>query len=192
MPKIKHYIDYIRHFISAPRTFGSLAPSSAWLCNRMAGLANWQQVSIVAELGAGGGVMTCRLLDKLALGAELDAYEINPSLVNHLHNLAINDARLNVIAHSAEKLNRNYDLIFSSLPLLSLPIKSRVRILRQINKRLNPDGVLILFQYSSMLEKQLSRYFEWSKVYEVRNFPPAWIYVCKLACSRPSRRSCPK
>lgn len=177
-PYLKHQMDYVRQFVSSPRTFGSLAPSSPWLCNRMAGLATWQQANVIAELGAGDGVLTRKLLDRLAPGATLDAYEINSDLVRQLHGLAANDARLNVVAQSAEHLNRNYDLIFSCLPLLSIPLGPRLRILRQVRERLNPDGTLIQFQYSSMSEKLLSRYFEWTKIYEVRNFPPAWIYVC--------------
>lgn len=177
-PYLKHQMDYVRQFVLSPRTFGSLAPSSPWLCNRMAGLATWQQANVIAELGAGDGVLTRKLLDRLAPGATLDAYEINSDLVRQLHGLAANDARLNVVAQSAEHLNRNYDLIFSCLPLLSIPLGPRLRILRQVRDRLNPDGTLIQFQYSSMSEKLLSRYFEWTKIYEVRNFPPAWIYVC--------------
>lgn len=178
-PYFKNQMDYVRQFIMSPRTFGSLAPSSHWLCNRMAGLAeSWDQVNTVAELGAGNGVLTRRLLESLAPEAELDAYEIQSDLIRQLYELVACDARLNVIARSAEQLSRNYDLIFSCLPLLSIPMMSRLRILRQVRERLNPGGTLILFQYSRMCEKLLSRYFLWTKVYEVRNFPPAWIYVC--------------
>lgn len=177
-PYLKHQMDYIRQFILSPRTFGSLAPSSPWLCNRMSGLADWGRATTVAELGAGDGILTRRLLKKLALDAELDAYEIQPNLTRKLQDLAAQDHRLNVINQSAECLDRHYDLIFSCLPLLSLPAVTRLRILRQIRDQMNPGGTLIQFQFSLMSEKLLSRYFEWTRVYEVRNFPPAWIYVC--------------
>lgn len=171
-------MNYIRKFFQSPQTFGSLAPSSPWLCNRMADLPNWERVISVAELGAGDGVLTSQLLSRMAPGTELDAYEIQLDFAYQLQILANRDERLNVIVQSAERLHRNYDLIFSCLPLSSMPVAMRLRILRQIQKRLAPDGSLILFQYSPLIEKLLSRYFEWTKIYEVRNFPPAWVYIC--------------
>lgn len=175
---LKHQVEYVRQFIKSPRTFGSLAPSSPWLCQRMAGLADWKTASTVAELGAGDGVLTRRLLTKLAPDGQLDAWEIRPELAKQLRILAEEDPRLQVITQSAERLERNYDIIFSCLPLLSIPLITRLRILHQVRERLTPRGVLIQFQYTPLSEKYLSRYFEWSKVYEVRNIPPAWIYVC--------------
>ncbi|QIU92205.1 class I SAM-dependent methyltransferase [Yokenella regensburgei] len=177
-PYLKHQIGYVRQFIKHPRMFGALAPSSPWLCNRMANLADWSQAASVAELGAGDGVLTRRLLDRLSPDAQLDAWEIQPELAGKLHMMAKHDPRLKVIARSAESLDRNYDVIFSCLPLLSIPLLPRLRILHQIRERLNPGGVLIQFQYSPLSEKLLSRYFSWTRVYEVRNIPPAWVYVC--------------
>lgn len=177
-PYLKHQAGYVRQFIKSPRTFGSLTPSSPWLCHRMAGLADWATASRVAELGAGDGVLTRRLLDRLAPDAQLDAWEIQPELAEQLRMLAEGDPRLQVFTRSAERLDRDYDVIFSCLPLLSIPLTPRLRILRQVRDRLLPGGVLIQFQYSPLSEKLLSRYFEWTRIYEVRNIPPAWIYVC--------------
>jgi phospholipid N-methyltransferase len=177
-PYLKHQLDYVRQFIKSPRTFGSLAPSSAWLCNRMVGLADWRQAYTIAELGAGDGVLTRRLLDRMIPSAQLDAYEIQPELVGKLQEMAERDARLHVITRSAEQLDRNYDIIFSCLPLLSIPVIPRLRILRQVQERLEPAGKLIQFQYSLLSERLLSRYFDWTRVYEIRNLPPAWVYVC--------------
>ncbi|HAU2960879.1 TPA: methyltransferase domain-containing protein [Salmonella enterica subsp. diarizonae] len=177
-PWIKRQAGYVRQFIKSPRTFGSLVPSSPYLCNRMAGMADWTQVTTVAELGAGDGVLTRRLLDRLAPNAQLDAWEIQPEFAGQLRTLAERDSRLRVITCSAERLERHYDVIFSCLPLLSIPVITRLRILNRVRKRLNPGGLFIQFQYSPLSEKLLSRYFEWTRVYEVRNIPPAWIYVC--------------
>jgi len=177
-PYLKHQMNYARQFILSPRTFGSVTPSSPWLCNRMTSLARWETATAVAELGAGDGVLTRRLLNRLSLSAQLDAWEIQPGLARQLQTLADQDCRLRVITRSAEQLDRKYDLVFSCLPLLSIPLATRLRILKQIRKQLNPGGMLIQFQYSPLSEKLLSRYFEWRRIYEIRNFPPAWIYVC--------------
>ncbi|WP_127959068.1 class I SAM-dependent methyltransferase [Serratia microhaemolytica] len=177
-PYLKSQADYFKQFIKSPRTFGSLAPSSPWLCNRMVQLADLSSATVIAELGAGSGVLTRRLLNRLAPDSELDAYEIQPDLAKQLQVLAKQDDRLQIISQSAERLQRNYDIIFSCLPLLSIPAMPRLRILRQIRERLNQGGTLIQFQYSPMSEKLLSRYFVWERVYEMRNFPPAWVYLC--------------
>ncbi len=178
-PFLKHQMVYVRQFIKSPRTFGSLAPSSPWLCERMARQVEWASVKTIAELGAGDGVLTRRLLNRMAPGARLDAYEIQPELADRLQVLAEDDHRLQVITRSAERLEGHYDVIFSCLPLLSIPVMPRLRILHHVREHLNPDGVLVQFQYSSLSEKILSRYFEWTRIYEVRNIPPAWVYICK-------------
>lgn len=177
-PYLKHQMSYVRQFIKSPRTFGSLAPSSPWLCQRMAEIADWTSVYTVAELGAGDGVLTRRLLDRLAPDGHLDAWEIQPALVEKLQVIAAQDPRLQVINRSAEQLDRHYDVIFSCLPLLSIPVMPRMRIMHRVRERLNPAGLLIQFQYSTMSEKLLSRYFNWIRIYEIRNIPPAWIYIC--------------
>lgn len=177
-PYLKHQMNYAKQFILSPRTFGSVTPSSPWLCDRMANLARWETAATVAELGAGDGVLTRRLLTSLPLQARLDAWEIQPQLALQLQALANQDHRLSVIIRTAEQLDRNYDLIFSCLPLLSIPLIPRLRILQRIRKQLTPGGMLIQFQYSPLSEKLLSRYFEWRRVYEIRNIPPAWIYLC--------------
>ncbi|WP_226946889.1 class I SAM-dependent methyltransferase [Salmonella enterica] len=175
---LKHQVGYIRQFIKSPRTFGALAPSSPWLCKRMAGLADWTRVTRVAELGAGDGVLTRHLLNSLAPDALLDAWEIQPELAGKLLKLAERDPRLQVITRSAEYLESSYDVIFSCLPLLSIPVIPRLRILNKVHKRLTPDGMFIQFQYSPLSEKFLTRYFEWTRVFEIRNIPPAWVYLC--------------
>ncbi|NDJ57522.1 methyltransferase domain-containing protein [Enterobacteriaceae bacterium 4M9] len=178
-PYLKHQMGYVRQFIKSPRTFGSLAPSSPWLCERMTRQVEWTSVTTIAELGAGDGVLTRRLLNRMSPGAQLDAYEIQPELADRLRVLAEDDLRLQVITRSAERLERRYDVIFSCLPLLSIPIMPRLRILHQVREHLNPGGVLVQFQYSPLSEKILSRYFEWTRIYEVRNIPPAWVYICR-------------
>lgn len=175
---LKRQGHYLREFITAPGTFGTLVPSSPWLCNKMLMMAEWQDALTVAELGAGDGVLTKKLLSRMTLEARLDAYEISTDMAASLQQLARQDPRLNVIIKSATQLNCNYDIIFCCLPLLSIPPFTRLRIIRKIYRQLNPGGRLILFQYSLLSEKTLSRYFSWKRTYEARNFPPAWVYEC--------------
>ncbi|MHA7848171.1 class I SAM-dependent methyltransferase [Serratia sp. D1N4] len=175
--QLKNHLSYLQQFMASPRTVGSLAPSSPWLCQAMLNQIDWSQALSIAELGAANGVLTKRILRHMRADAQLESYEIKPSFVRRLR--LIDDDRLRVMACSAENLGRNYDVIFSCLPLLSLPIKVSVRILQQAQQDLRAsNGTLVLFQYSHLSEKLLSRYFHWKKQLEVRNFPPALVYVC--------------
>ena len=173
----KSQFSYLQRFIASPRTVGTLAPSSPWLCQAMLNQVDWQQHLNIAELGAADGVLTKRILSHMSVNSHLQAYEIQPHFVHALHQ--INDPRLQVADRSAELLDQNYDVVFCCLPLLSIPTKISIKILQQTQQRLRANnGVLVLFQYSHLSEPLLSRYFVWKKIRVVRNFPPAIVYIC--------------
>ncbi|WP_369788874.1 class I SAM-dependent methyltransferase [Rouxiella sp. WC2420] len=175
---IKNQFSYLQKFISSPRTFGTLAPSSPWLCQAMVNQLDWSKTLKIAEFGAADGVLTKRILDKMRADAQLQAFEIQPSFIHQLNR--IDDRRLQVLGYSAEHLEGEFDAIFCCLPLLSIPTRISMKILQRAQQRLKEkDGTLILFQYSRLSEKMLSRYFTWKKIRVVKNFPPALVYVCK-------------
>ncbi len=172
----KRDISYFRQFITDPRTTGSVIPSSDTLCRVMMNQVDWCDSLRVAELGAATGVLTKGILQRMRADATLDAYEINARFARQLQ--ALDDRRLNVVAASAEKLINPYDVIFSCLPLLSLPVRVVARIMQQIRHNLAPQGTFIQFQYSPLSEKLLSRYFHWQRTVVFKNIPPALVYVC--------------
>ncbi|HEY2454223.1 MAG TPA: methyltransferase [Scandinavium sp.] len=175
---IQNQMYYLWSFIVSPRTMGTLTPSSSWLCNTMLSQIDWSKSLEVAEFGSADGVLTRRILSRMRADAKLEAFEIQPLFVRKLTQ--IEDHRLEVKAHSAEHMRNHYNAVFSSLPLLSMPTRTSIRILRTTQKQLKEkDGVLILFQYSHFSEKLLSRYFTWHKVRVMKNFPPALVYICK-------------
>lgn len=168
---------FVQQFIRNPRAIGSITPSSLMLCETMARAADWSRVVRSAELGAGDGVLTKILLQHLAQDASLDIFEISPQLVKKLRQ--IQDPRLNIYPHSAEHLTGQYDVIFSGLPLLSIPAKIRHLILEKVHETLAPGGVFIQFQYTSLTQPELSRYFIWERQRVLKNVPPAWVYRCQ-------------
>lgn len=170
--------SYLRQFIADPRSIGSVVPSSPTLCHTMMNQVDWGSSVSVAELGAANGVLTRGILERMRADAVLDAYEINTGFVDQLRT--IDDRRLNVVAASAETLINPYDIVFSCLPLLSLPARSRLRILQQISRRMSPHSTFVQFQYSPLSEKLLSRYFRWQRIVVMKNIPPALVYVCTL------------
>ncbi|CAK6493715.1 Ornithine lipid N-methyltransferase [Pantoea sp. Nvir] len=169
--------EFIHQFIRNPRKMGSITPSSAALCRTMSDSVCWHSALRVAELGAGDGVLTRYLLARMQPQATLDAFEISAPLADKLR--ALGDARLQVRTCSAEYLSGEYDAIFSGLPLLSLPPALRNNILRAAFEALGPGGVFVQFQYTSLTQPDLSRYFIWQRQRVLKNVPPAWVYRCR-------------
>lgn len=177
--RFKKHLMYINSFIQSPRSVGTLMPSSPALCKAMVQSVDWTALSlVVAELGAGDGVLTRHILQSMHQDASLSSYEINSRFFEELEQ--IKDQRLVVKKVSAEILDQPYDIIFSCLPFLSLPLRISLRILKSSLQILEKTkGTFILFQYTQRMEKILSRYFEWERHLVVKNFPPAYVYVCK-------------
>ncbi|MGL4861281.1 MAG: class I SAM-dependent methyltransferase [Enterobacteriaceae bacterium] len=174
----RNQFTYLKHFIAAPRTMGTLTPSSSWLCNAMLSQVEWQNTYSIAELGAATGVLTRRILSHMRSDAILQVYEIENLFLRELQK--IEDPRLQVMAQSAERLDQDHDIIFSSLPLLSIPTRVSIRILQKVQQSLHQrNGTLMLFQYSWLSEQLLSRYFTWEKTWVIKNLPPAIVYTCK-------------
>jgi len=168
--------NFVQQFIRNPRKMGSITPSSAALCRTMCDAVNWDNSLRIAELGAGDGVLTRHVLSRMSPQAQLDVFEISPELVKSLRGLP--DARMQVSACSAEYLAGEYDVIFSGLPLLSLPPATRDNILSAVHDALGPRGVFVQFQYTSFTQPNLSRYFTWERQRVLKNMPPAWVYRC--------------
>ena len=167
---------FIQQFIRHPRHMGSITPSSAALCHAMSSSVDWTRTLRVAELGAGDGVLTRQLLAHMLPQATLEVFEISPPLAQRLR--ALEDARLTVRSCSAAWLTGEYDAIFSGLPLLSLPAALRDDILRAAHNALAPAGCFVQFQYTSLTQPDLSRYFLWQRQRVLKNVPPAWVYRC--------------
>lgn len=171
--------NYLQEFIADPRKTGTIAPSSLSLCRAMSDAVNWRQCHKIAELGAGDGVLTRHLLQRMRPDARLLAFETNTRF--HPELQSINDDRLQVSGASAETLHGKYDAIFSGLPLLSLPHAVRHEILARAAALLSPHGLFIQFQYTSLSEPLLTNYFSWERTRVLRNLPPAWVYSCRPA-----------
>jgi len=168
--------NFVHQFIRNPRKMGSITPSSDALCRTMIASVEWNNQLRIAELGGGDGVLTRRLLEQMAPDATLDVFEISSMLAEKLN--ALDDDRMIVRTCSAEYLNGQYDAIFSGLPLLSLPPALREAILRAVYNALGPNGVFVQFQYTSLTQPDLSRYFTWERQRVLKNVPPAWVYRC--------------
>jgi phospholipid N-methyltransferase len=177
---------FLRSFLANPRQVGAVLPTSRRAVGDMLDMADVPGARLIVELGAGTGSHTGPILERLAPGARLLAFEIDPDLAASLAD-RYDDPRLEVIAGSAELLpeklgGQRPDIVVSALPFTSLPGDTGRRILEMTQRTLAPDGVFLVLQYSVFVRKQLHRLFgsvrqRWSPI----NVPPAFLF----ACSRP-------
>ena len=178
---------FLRSFVAHPRMVGAVLPTSRRAVRDMLDLAPIPSAAQLVELGAGTGVYTAELLDRMAPDASLLAFEIDARMAAQLAR-QIPDRRLRVVNDSAEALEaqlggRRADAIVSGLPFTSLPLAARNAILDAAQRALAPDGTLLVLQYSPLIQGELQRRFgSVRRRISPLNVPPAFLY----ACSQPS------
>lgn len=181
-------LAFLKEAIMDFRKTGSFIPSSSFLAKKLVASIRPKPGMCVIELGAGTGPVTKYLLGILPKNSRLIAIEINPSLAKKLAE-SINDPRLEIISGDASKLQEylkkrsieKIDYIVSSIPFGSLPKKTRLTIYNEIKNCLKPSGTYMQFQYFLTNLSEIKKCFIMSDIsFEARNFPPAFIYTCRL------------
>lgn len=135
----------------------------------------------IMELGAGNGVFTnaiCELSYSKFIVVEKNMnYEKN---LNQLKNkVKIYYSCFNDIK-DRELPNNQFNIILSSIPIALFNQEEKKRFFENIHNYLSPNGIFIQYQYlpTDIINYQV--YFRSYKIlFELRNLPPAFIYVCK-------------
>lgn len=184
---ISERLQFLRSFLANPRQVGAVLPTSRRAVSDMLDMADVPAARLVVELGAGTGSHTGPILERLAPGARLLAFEIDADLADILRSRYDDDPRLEVVTGSAELLDEHLDgarpdIVVSALPFTSLPGDTGRRILEMTRRTIAEDGVFLVLQYSVFVRKTLQELFgsvqqRWSPI----NVPPAFLF----ACSRP-------
>ncbi|MEK7657759.1 MAG: methyltransferase domain-containing protein [Patescibacteria group bacterium] len=181
------YIAFVKSFLMNPLRVGALVPSSPYLAEKMADLADFSGAKCVVEFGSGTGSVTKKILRRLPEDCVLLSFEIEKSFAERLKK-SFNDKRLIVINDSAEQLAKylkkygykRADCVISCLPLASLPNGTTKRILEAAKEFLKNGGYYIQIQYSLNDFNNLKKVFSNVRLgFEIRNFPPAFIYICE-------------
>ena len=177
-------LRFLRSFLAHPRQVGAVLPTSRRAVRDMLDLADLEHARLVVELGAGTGVHTAALLERLGPHAELIAFEIDPGLADGLQR-RLPDPRLRVVAGSAEDVSevlagRRPQVVVSALPFTSLPAGTGRLILERTRGVLAAGGVLLVLQYSPLLAAELSRLFgSVTRRVSLLNVPPAFLFACR-------------
>jgi phospholipid N-methyltransferase len=180
-------IKFFQEAIHNIKTLGTLTPSSRFLSKKMLQKIDFENATVIVELGPGNGAITKYILENLSSTATLICFEIKENFYQELQNLK--HPQLVVLKASAETIKDELkkikidkvDYIISSLPLTIIPEEVSNTILKKIYKVLKKDGVFIQYQYSLSYFKKLKKVFKGlvTLEFEPLNIPPAFIYRCK-------------
>lgn len=177
-------LRFLRSFLASPRKVGAVLPTSRRTVRETLDLAALGQARCVVELGAGTGVYTRAILDRIGSGARVLAFEVDSELSSALDS-ELRDPRLRVVNASAVDVARHLDgatadVIVSALPFTSLPVPEREQILRAARDVLGRDGILLVLQYSPLIERELRQTFSnVRRRLSLLNVPPAFLFACQ-------------
>lgn len=164
---------------------GSLCASSRYLAKKMiSSLCLVRKPQRIIELGPGNGYITKKILNSIGRNCELIVFELNETFCDELRK--INDDRLVIINDCATNImkytdSESIDFVISSLPLAQIDSFTKMVILKEISKVLLNNGEFIQYQYSLLDYSFLKNNFSIIKIrFTFFNFPPAFIYNCKL------------
>jgi phosphatidylethanolamine/phosphatidyl-N-methylethanolamine N-methyltransferase len=181
------------------KTTGAVAPSSRYLARAMLAPLTLEPGCVVVELGAGTGVMTQALLDKLPAQSALLAFEINGRFHDYLKK-KFSDPRLVLLKRGAEHLQeelqaRGYERVagvVSSLALGFFSDPDRRALLESFLPYMDENSVFTQYQYIQGMElngKRLRRFSVRPLLREYfgsvqcktiwRNIPPAFVFACR-------------
>ena len=143
-------------------------------------------VKYVIEYGAGDGIVTGEILQRIPSDGKVVAVELNKNFLPDLES--INDSRLTVlyddVVSVSAKLSQlglpRIDAVVSGIPFSFFNSDNRERIVASTYRALCPGGHFIVYQYSTFLKSLLEKYFTKVQVrYAFKNIPPYFIMVAK-------------
>lgn len=175
---------FLRSFLASPRKVGAVLPTSRRTVRDTLDLAPLDRARCVVELGAGTGVYTRGILERIGSEARVLAFEVDPDLSSSLAS-ELGDPRLSVVSDSAVDVARHLDgakvdVIVSAIPFTSLPVAERKQILRAAREVLARDGTMLVLQYSPLIERELRQTFtSVRRRLSPLNVPPAFLFACQ-------------
>ena len=180
-------LSFIKESFKHMRTTGAVARSSKYLVREMMQPINFTRAKVIVELGAGDGVLTVELLNRMSPNALLLCFEINVEFCKILRG-AIDDPRFILIEDSAEHLEKHLktygfkeaDYIISAIPFSALPIDLVNSIVGNCHKALKNKGLYIQYHYTSFIQRIYRKFFgNVDIVFVPLNIPPAFVMICE-------------
>lgn len=161
----------------------SVTPTSRFCIRTVCKPIDFSEDITLVEYGAGAGVFSRYVLERMTPDSKLILFETNDLLYKKL--LEIRDPRVEFFRKSVEnvtdlldkELLGNTDYIISGIPFSFFDQSEKKSILSQSKKVLRQGGAFLAYQTSGHLQEPLKETFgnvetEW----EWRNIPPMTVY----------------
>lgn len=178
-------VRFLRSWIEKPLHMGAVMPSSKVLARTMAQFVDPQADGPIIELGPGTGAITNALIERGVDPARLVLVEYSPSFCALLRDryptatvvqgdaYALRDSLWQVMTAPASA-------VVSGLPLVTKPMRQRIKLLREAQALAQPGAPFIQFTYSVAppIPKSLSGVSTQASERIWLNIPPArvWVY----------------
>jgi phosphatidylethanolamine/phosphatidyl-N-methylethanolamine N-methyltransferase len=181
-------VRFIRSWIERPLSTGAVTPSGKILARTMARYVDPNLVGPVVELGPGTGPVTEALVKAGVEPSRLVLLESNPTFCRILRTRFPDATLVQGDAYSMRRLLEA--LLFqpaaamvSGLPLITKPVKMRLRLIRDAFELMVPGAPFVQFTYSvaSPLPKRLGGFSVEASERIWMNIPPARVWVYRKA-----------
>jgi len=178
-------MQFIRSWIEKPLSTGAVMPSSKALARTMARYVDPQSSGPVIELGPGTGPVTEALVQRGIDPARLILVEFNPDFCRLLRTRY---PAATVVQGDAYRLRRLLETlvrepaaaVVSGLPLVTKPLRTRLRLISDAMSLLAPGAPFVQFTYAMVppIPKALSTIKAEASELIWMNLPPArvWVY----------------
>jgi len=178
-------VRFIRSWIERPLSTGAVTPSGRILARTMARYVDPNSTGPVVELGPGTGPVTEALVEAGVEPSRLVLVEFNPSFCRILRSRYPDATLVQGDAYSMRRLLKTLLLqpaaaVVSGLPLITKPIRMRLRLLRDAFELMLPGAPFVQFTYSvaSPLPQRFGGFSVEASERIWMNIPPArvWVY----------------
>ncbi len=178
-------VRFIRSWIERPLSIGAVTPSGKVLARTMARYVDPQSTGPVVELGPGTGPITEALVAAGVDPARLVLVEFDPTFCRILRNRYPEATLVQGDAYSLRRLLETLLIqpaaaVVSGLPLITKPLKMRMRLLRDAFDLMLPGAPFVQFTYSvaSPVPKRFGGFTSEASERIWLNIPPArvWVY----------------
>jgi phosphatidylethanolamine/phosphatidyl-N-methylethanolamine N-methyltransferase len=184
-PRLDDEVRFLRSWIEKPLHMGAVMPSGRVLARTMAQYVNVDSSEPVVELGPGTGAITNALIEHGVDQKRLVLVEYNPGFCALLRDryphakvvqgdaYALRDSLWNVLSAPASA-------VVSGLPLVTKPMLTRLKLIRDAFVALAPGAPFVQFTYSVAppIPKSLPGVSTEASERIWMNLPPArvWVY----------------
>jgi phosphatidylethanolamine/phosphatidyl-N-methylethanolamine N-methyltransferase len=184
-PRLDDEVRFLRSWIEKPLHVGAVMPSGKLLARTMAQYVDCNSSGPVVELGPGTGAITSALIERGVDPKRLVLVEYNPGFCALLRDrypqakvvqgdaYRLRDTLWNVLSAPAAA-------VVSGLPLVTKPMLTRLKLIRDAFAALAPGAPFVQFTYSVVppIPKSLPGVSTEASERIWMNLPPArvWVY----------------